>query len=116
MSWVSRSSSRDSRLTLGSLISRSPTTASSPASTPAVRLRTTDVQRYLVTILAAVTALLDGGHIAALFRPEWVVLIAAVVTAVVALVQALAEHDEADERKLFEQIRQQQKPPPQKGE
>jgi len=71
------------------------------------------MQRYIVTVLAAITALLDGGHIAALFRPEWVVLIAALATAVTAFFTALASHQEESERELIEQARQQS---PKKGD
>ena len=49
-----------------------------------------DKYKWLVPILAAITFLLDGGHLAHLIGPEWLVLVAAFVTTVVAFVQARA--------------------------
>lgn len=52
-----------------------------------------DALTWLTPILAAITFLLDGGHLVHLIGPEWLVLIAAGVTAIVGFLAAIKKDE-----------------------
>lgn len=54
-----------------------------------------DALMWATPILAALTFLLDGGHLVHLIGPEWLVLIGAGVTAIVGFLAAIKKPDEA---------------------
>lgn len=51
--------------------------------------------KWATPLLAAITFLLDGGHMVGLIKPEILVLIAAAVTAIVGFLAAIRQPDEA---------------------
>lgn len=52
-----------------------------------------DAWKWATPLLAAITFLLDGGHMVGLVRPEVLVLIAAATTAIVGFLAALRQTD-----------------------
>lgn len=68
---------------------------------------TKDALMWATPILAALTFLLDGGHLVHLIGPEWLVLIAAGTTAIVGFLAAI-------KKDAPEPVQQLQKPQPQK--
>lgn len=73
--------------------------------------------KWLTPILAAMTFLLDGGHMVGLIKPEVIVLIAAATTAIVGFIAAIRQPDEhqADNVQQLPHPQAQQQPPqPQK--
>lgn len=72
--------------------------------------------KWLTPILAAITFLLDGGHMVGLIKPEVLVLIAAAATALVGFIAAIRQPDEeaAKIQQLPHPQAQQQPPQPQK--
>lgn len=75
-----------------------------------------DAWKWLTPILAAITFLLDGGHLVGLIKPEVLVLIAAGTTAVVGFIAAIRQPDQesAQVQQLPHPQPQQQPPQPQK--
>lgn len=65
---------------------------------------------WATPILAALTFLLDGGHLVHLIGPEWLVLIGAGVTAIVGFLAAIKK-DEPEQLPAPQQQPQQPAPP-----
>ena len=74
-----------------------------------------DAWKWLTPLLAAITFLLDGGHMVGLIKPEVLVLIAAAVTAIVGFLAAIRKPDEEiDQTQKLQQQSPQAQPQPQK--
>lgn len=75
-----------------------------------------DMLKWLTPILAAITFLLDGGHMVGLIKPEVLVLIAAATTALVGFFAAIKQSEEQPQQvqQLPHPQAQQQPPQPQK--
>lgn len=71
-----------------------------------------DALLWLTPILAALTFLLDGGHMVGLIKPEVLVLIGAGLTAIVGFLAAIRKPDEVEQTQKLQQQSPQAQPQP----